>query len=848
LFGAQFYILDATFSMRAGPMHRIPLVVLALVLAAGGSVQAQNPTPNPAQARPSGPPPSGIGEVTGTVVDTADKAPVARASITVRTKADSVLVTGAYTGTDGGFRVQGLRPGAYYLRAVSIGFKPKNYTFEITDAAPRANVGPVPLTRIAVTLQSVQVEGERPLVVIEPDRNTYRAKDIAPAAANASDVLQATPSVEVDADGKVSLRGNENVAVQINGRPTPIRGTQLAAYLKQIPANIVERIEVVPNPSAKYDPEGMAGIINIVLKANTDLGLSGGLNTGFANAGRFNAGTNLGYQQGALTLFGTYGFNSDDRGIIGINDRERFDPTGAPLSFTNQDIEGRNKNAGHNFSTNVDYKLTDKDVISNALSVNKRHSSDGSLAGYTELDADQAFLDRYLVDRGARGKGLVFDNSLSWKRTIEPRKHELSTEIRFNRAKDEDNTLLWRDPQNADGTSAGPPIEGELDATHAVTRQLTGQLDYTRPLAAKTKLETGLKETVRLLDRDFLVTKDALGDGNWVTSNLSNTFNFDERVHAGYGVLSQTVGKFDLQAGLRAEFANRTFELANAQSYPYKYHSLFPSGVIMYKPGEQSQIKVSYSRRIRRPGTQELNPFPVFFDQQNVFIGNPRLNPEYTDAFELGLSKSGSLGSIQLSPFYRHTTDVIRVDINTAAVIDGREVTAVSFQNLDKADSWGTDLNGNLRLGPKFNAFAGFNLFKMVTDGGSQSALSSNAVTWSYRINATSAVTPTVTLQANYFYRAPVNIEKGRFSSMQMTNLTLRKKLDGDNMSVAVRFQDPFDTMKFRIVAGDDNLTQTTARKFGVRATYVTFQWNYGQAPKIRPPREEPAQPAPVFP
>ena len=824
-------------------MNRMP-VVLALVLVSAGTAQAQNPT----QARPSGPPPSGIGEVLGTVVDTADKALVARASITIRTRADSTLVTGAYSGTDGGFRVQGLKPGAYYLRAVSIGFKPKNYTFEITEAAPRANMGSVPLTRIAVTLQSVQVAGERPLVVIEPDRNTYRAKDIAPAAANASDVLQATPSVEVDGDGKISLRGNENVAVQINGRPTPIRGTQLAAYLKQIPANIVERIEVVPNPSAKYDPEGMAGIINIVLKANTDLGLSGGLNTGFANAGRFNAGTNLGYQQGALTLFGTYGFNSDDRGIVGLNNRERYDPTGAPMDFTNQDIDGRNKNAGHNFSTNIDYKLTDKDVISNALSLNKRHSNDAALAGYVELDANEVFLDRYVMDRNTRSKGLVIDDALSWKRTIEPRKHELSTEVRFNRTKDRDNMLLWREPQNANGTSSGAAIEGEIDATDAVTRQLTAQLDYTRPLAAKTKLETGLKETVRLLDRDFVVTKDPLGDGNWAQSNLSNTFNFDERVHAGYGVLSQSVGKFDLQAGLRAEFANRTFDLASAQSYPYKYHSLFPSGVIMYKPGEQSQIKASYSRRIRRPGTQELNPFPVFFDQQNVFIGNPQLNPEYTDAFELGFSKSGQLGSIQLSPFYRHTTDVIRVNINTSDVVDGREVTSISFENLDKADSWGTDLNTSLRLGPKFNGFAGFNVFKMVTDGGSQSALSSNAVAWSYRLNVTSAVTPTVTLQGNYFYRAPMNIEKGRFSAFQMVNLTVRKKLDGDNMSVAVRFADPFDMMKFRIKAGDDNLTQITTRKFGVRATYVTFQWNYGQAPKIRPPREEPAQPAPVFP
>src|SRR3982750_4781045 len=139
---------------------------------------------------------------------------------------------------------------------------------------------------------------------------------------------------------------------------------------------------------------------------------------------------------------------------------------------------------------------------------------------------------------------------------------------------------------------------------------------------------------------------------------------------------------------------------------------------------------------LRRPGTQELNPFPQFFDQQNVFIGNPLLNPEYTDAIELGLSKSGQLGSVQLSPFYRHTTDIIRVDINTADTVDNREVTSVSFQNLDKADSWGTDLNGNLRLGPKLNAFGGLNLFKMVTDGGSQSALSSNAGTWSTRFNA----------------------------------------------------------------------------------------------------------------
>lgn len=825
-------------------MKRILFAALPLLLGASVAAHAQNPN----QPRSASPVAGGIGEVLGTVVDTSTKQPVASASVAVRNRKDSSLVTGAIVGTDGAFHIQGLRPGDYYLRTTSIGFRPRTYTFSITEAAPRANVGSIPLTRVAIALQSVQVEGERPTVVIEPDRNTYRAKEVAPAAANASEVLQATPSVEVDGDGKVSLRGNENVAIQINGRPTPITGTQLAAYLKQIPANIVERIEVVPNPSAKYDPEGMAGIINIVLKANTDLGMSGGVNVNGASASRFNIGNNIGYQGGPITLFGTYGFNSDDRAVDGLNDRLQFDPAGAPMFYTNQDIAGRTINAGHNFTGNIDYKLTDKDVISNALSLNRRHGNDANLAGYMDLDANEAFVDRYAMDRNAQSRGLVFDNSLSWKRTLVPRKHELSAEVRFNRSRDENNTLLWRDPENQDGTSSGPPIQGEVDASTALSRQLTSSVDYVRSFASSTKLESGLKETDRWLDQDFLVLQDALGNGNWLESNLSNTFQFDERVHAGYGVLSQSVGKFDLQAGLRAEWASRDFALANAESYPYNYHSLFPSGVIMYKPSEQTQLKVSYSRRIRRPGTQELNPFPVFFDQQNVFIGNPRLNPEYTDAFEVGLSKSGALGSIQLSPFYRRTTDVIRVNINTADTVDNREVTSVSFQNLDKSNSWGTDLNGSLRFGPKFNMFAGFNVFKMVTDGGSQSALSSNAVTWSYRINATTQVSPTVTLNANYFYRAPMNIEKGRFSSMQMTNISLRKKLDGDNLSASIRFADPFDMMKFRIQAGDDNLTQITTRKFGLRATYVGLQYNFGRAPKIRAPKEEPAQPAPVFP
>jgi ferric enterobactin receptor len=812
--------------------------LLGLVLAG-----ALSPLSAQAPARsPSAPLPTANGEVRGSVVDATSATGIARASVAVRTKTGAVLVAGAIASPDGAFRVQGLRAGTYTLRVTYLGYGPQLQDVTLSEAAPVVNLGAIKLSRVAAVLEGVSVTEDRAAMAIEPDRNAYRAKDVAPAAANASEVLDAVPSVQVDGDGKVSLRGNENVAVQINGRPSPLRGTQLASYLKGLPANIVDRIEVIPNPSAKHDPEGMAGIINIMLKQNVDLGVSAGLNVGVSKSDRYNASGNIGYQSGPLTVFSNLGINADNRAVLGINDRERLDALRAPLSYTEQDIEGANGFDGQNFNVNADYKLTPRDVLSNSLSLNHRSNTTASANAYTELSGARLELDRYDRLQGVDSKGLTFDYNVALKRTFEPRKHELSGELRFNRSHDEDHTSLWRQsPDAVDPTAAR--IEGQIDDVDAVSKQLIAQTDYIRTLAPRTKLETGYKGIARWLDRDYLLQKDALGTGSWVRSDLSNAFQFDENIQAGYAVLSQGVAKFDLQAGLRAEFASRDFSLAEpASHYPYSYRSLFPSGVVMYNMSDATQMKASYSRRIRRPGTQELNPFPSFFDIQNVFLGNPNLSPEYTDAFELGLTKNYKLGTLQFSPFYRKTKDVIRIIINTADVIDGREVTSVSFSNLATSNSWGSDVNGSLRLGPKFSGFASFNVFKMVTDGGSTSSLGSNGVTWSSRVNGTTQMTPTLSLQASYFYRAPMKIERGEFAATQMANFALKKKIDGDNSSITLRVSDPFQTMKFRILAGDDNVTQLTERTFGSRAVFLTYQYNYGQAPRVRQPRPEDQQ------
>jgi len=801
---------------------------LGLLLAAG-SLPAQGP----ARGAPGAPPPSGNGEIKGTIVDEKSSAPVARASVSVRVKASGALVAGAIAGPTGTFRVQGLRPGAYAVRVTFLGFAPKMQDVAIAPDKPIVDLGQIQLSRVATTLGEVAVVEKQDAVIIEPDRNAYRAKDIAPAATNASQVLEATPAVTVDADGKVSLRGNENVAIQINGRPAPISGAQLGAYLKSLPAGLLDRVEVIPNPSAKYDPEGMAGIINIQLKQNVDLGVSAGLTVGAAKKDKYNASGNLGYQAGKLTTFSNLGIFSDVRDVTGINDLLRYDQADALMSSTNQGIIGNNSFKGQNFGSNVDYKLNARNVLSNGISINHRDASDDSRADYSELNGSGTMLDRYYRPRENESKGWNVDYTSAFKRTIEPRKNELSAEVRFNRSHDEDVTNLWRESASMTGVSNGAQIQRERDNTDAVTKSITGQTDYTRQLGS-TKLESGLKSTARWLDRDFSVVKDSLGDENWVRSSLSNAFTFDEQVHAAYAVVSRPLGKIDAQAGLRAEYASRDFQLAD-KSYPYHYTSFFPSGVLNYNLTPSSQAKVSYSRRIRRPGTQELNPFPTFFDVQNVFLGNPALNPEYTDAYELGYNRSGKFGSFQLSPFYRHTTNVIRFVINTDDVVDGRDVTTISFKNLAKANSWGTDVNGSFRLGKRFSGFAGGNVFKIVTEGGSTTSVAgTDAVTWSARVNGTAEITPTFSVQAFHMYRAPMKVEGGRFSKMQFTNITFKKKVDGDNGSVSLRLSDPFNTGKFRVQAGTNGQTQITERTMGNRAAYLTYQWNYGQTPRIR--------------
>jgi len=832
-------------------MNRIGGTLVALALAVGASAaHAQN---NPPAQRPAGAPPAGarpggapgmmVGAqqgpasvIRGTVRDAGSGAALSGASVGVRSAADSALVTGAITRADGAFRIEGLRPGTYYLRVARLGYTTRIVSGVVVTAQTQtANLGDVRLSASAVALQGITATTERAAVTTAVDRTVVNTRNLPSAAGgNATDVLRNVPGVDVDADGKVSLRGNENVAIQINGRPAPMRGDALTNFLKQLPSNLVDRVEVVPNPSAKYDPDGMGGILNIVLKQNADLGTSGGFQVGGGTGGRYNGSGNLSWQRGILTLFGSYGFNRDSRDQEGFNWRDTHF-AGIPESFTTQNSVGDALNQSHTVNLNGELKLG-RTSIAPAFMLNKRAANVDNRNGFVEEDANHAETARYNQNTDLHWRGLTTDYSLSLKHVAQPQKNELSADFRFNRSRDDQNSAFFFQPVSG---AALFPLRDAENLLNNVVREGNAQVDWTRVFGA-TKLETGWKGTLRRMDNHYLT--DSLTNGvPDASTRRTNNFQYDENVQAGYALVTQTLGKVALQGGLRLEVAGTDFKLG-ADSYPNDYTSLFPSAAATWTMGQSGQLRFSYSRRIQRPNPQFLNPFPISDNPQFRFVGNPQLKPEYTHALEASVQRSTPFGSLTVTPFYRLTQNVVR----RYQTVDTLGVTTTTFRNLDTSKSYGADVNTQLRVGTRLSGMVSVSGFRVVTDGSNvQNGLGSDAFTWSARTNLNFKLSPTTDVSWFQFYRAGQKLEQGRVGAFSMANFAVRQKVYGDKASLSLRVADPFDQMRFRFETADGNSEQISRRSFNMRAVFLTFNYNFGRPPRMRQPRPQDPQQQP---
>lgn len=817
------------------PVFRYALLAVLAVLLAG-TAAAQ---------------PRSAAAITGSVLDAETETPIPSASVAVWrvTAEDTTLATGAITDAEGAFRVEGVRPGRYRVDVSFIGYRTERRE-DVAVGSGVTDLGTIALDPDIAQLEGVEVAARREQVQVQIDRTVYStADDPASAGGSATNVLEGIPSVDVDVDGNVSLRGSGNVAILINGRPAPVGAEFIAAYLQSLPAGTIDRVEVIPNPSARFEPEGMGGILNIILKENVDRGAGGSVSAGADTQGGYNASGTLTYGRGPWNLGATYGFRQSERGGGGSS-FSITRPEGVPGTILDQVEDEESSGTSHNVNLSADYAFSRSTSLSASGQLGVRSEREIEVNDFLErldLGEDPVLAyERFVEEEGERWNA---DARLGFRHAFGPQDgaaHALSAEARYNVSGNTDDELF---------TQTGDRPELQRSTTGRDRNEASLALDYVRPLG-DFRVELGYKGDLESYVSDlFAETQIAAGVFEPDTL-LNNAFDFDQQIHAVYGQLARAWGPLGVQLGLRAETARTTFTLENtATAYDNDYASLFPSAFLSYELGDDNVFKASYSRRINRPRTWSLNPFPSLDDPRFPRVGNPALRPEYISSFELGYVRYTPWGSLTVTPYYRSTTDAIRrletfcgdeVSDIIRALCENEDVVSVrTVQNLATDESYGVEIINSFEGRGALAGLRGYvslEGFRSVSDdaGGD---LQNDAFGWGGRVNASydfgaRTALDGLTLQANLRYRAPMDTEQGRRGAFTFLNLALRQQLLGDRASLTLNFRDPFGLAGFDFVLDQPRLYQESERRWGAQQVGLTFTYNFGQQQRQRPGRD----------
>jgi outer membrane receptor protein involved in Fe transport len=814
------------------------LCVLAIALCLAGGAIAQTPAPRPVPA----------GEITGRLTDSTAGHPVTSGSITVRRAKDASFAGGALPRDDGSFRVDGLAPGRYTVRVRVIGYAPYiRNDLAITAEKPSVDLGTIALKVVAAKLEAAQTVAEREDVVIAPDRTSYNVKDM-PAASGgtAVDVLRNIPLVEVDGSNNVSLRGNANVVIQINGRSTPLKGDQLASFLAQLPAGTVKNVEVATNPSAKDDPEGTAGIINIVLNQDAEVALSGGLMASAGTTGGVSGSGNIGKQQGKLIVFLSGNMYREHRDMTGSISRTYL--TIPVPAATSTALDGTQSPISGGATVRTEYRFTPTLSLSlDGYMFSGKFDGDNA-SRYLDLDAGGSVIGSFDQFQSQTSTFRSLDYDATFRKVGKGNAPVFSSEIEYaSNNSDADNNLSGTVNQSDPATPAS--IRTERDRSVQQSPYANWKTDFTHQFGTTTKLETGFKLTSRTQQTNFDAAYRDDGTGVYA-SDPARAVDFDYREDIGgaYGLVSNKLGKWQTQGGVRLEDAATYFTLNNVgQRFARRYASAYPSGIISYNFTALRQAKISYSRRVSRPNPFQLNPIETRQDTRNVFRGNPDLRAEYTDAIELGYLETRAWGTIQLNPYLRSTAHAVR----NIQFVDSTGVSVSTYDNVASTRTIGSDLNVNAHHGPLLIGGGG-SLYHYSSDASNIGRdFSAHAMVWSARSNATWRFGKKADVQAFAYYRAPYATEGGsQLAAVSMT-LAARYKLWGDQGNIALRVSDPFKLQKFGYRTANGTVFEYSERFYGSRAVYLTISRNFGKALKLHPKSQDPdalSQPTPGTP
>jgi len=756
-----------------------------------------------------------MGSVTGKVVDSKTSQPLPYTNVLLLKAKDSTLVSGIACGDDGNFRIENVTPGAYILKVKFIGYRDsRSEKFVINPSAPSKNFGVIKLNSSSNEINEVTIRAQKDEFINTIDKKVYNvANSITATGGSATDVLKNIPSVTVDIDGKVSLRGSSNVTIMIDGKPAGMLSGDPATALQMVPSSMLESVEVVTNPSAKYDAEGMAGIINLKTKKGKSLGLNGVASAGASTLGGYNANLSLNDKIGKWNFYGNYSLRGDKRSMSGTTDQHNFIP-GKIEDYALTTSDGEFKNTSNMLKLGTEWAIDSANTLGANIGGNLRDFSRPENIYYQQFDLNHILYpdSSYRKENSSDEYGKGVEANLDYKHTFKSLKSDLSILSNYSvNSRSGDHTYLM----DSDPYQKGKTIN---KSTNAIV-----QADYSQP-TANGKIETGLKYTLRDNDSD---QKDSIIYKNAFISDPSSSdhFRYKEQIFAAYGSYSAKYGDFGLAAGLRVEKShNEGISEIPGNSFTKDVLGWFPNLSLKYIMGS-NDIQASYSRRVNRPDMRMLNPFTDKSDNTNIRKGSPDLNPEYTDSYDLSWHQASNSSSILASVFYRKTTDKMspyRTSVNGIGIF--------TFKNFNTSQNIGVDLTYTYRFGMLGNIMLSGSAFRNSTDASNVESLQeSKSFNWNTRMNANLMLSKTTSLQIMGMFMGPMTMPNGTMKGMSGVDMGVKQDLMKGKASLLLNVSDIFNTRKMHMTSSDGTTYSTVSdRQFKSQAATLTFTYRFG--------------------
>lgn len=778
--------------------------------------------------------------IKGKVINPSSGQPVEFATVSVFQQADSSLVTGGITGQNGVFYIPA-KAGTYYVYMQFMGFEDV-YVSDINIGRdnPVYNAGNVQMQENETLLDEVVVQAERTQMEMTLDKKVFNiGKDLSNLGGSATDILDNLPSVQVDVEGNVSLRGSENVRILIDGKPSGMVGLSSNDALRQLNSNLVESVEVITNPSARYDAEGLAGIINIVLKKDKKKGINGSFQANTGIPDNHGGSVNLNFRRNWINFFTNVGINYRRYNGRGASDQTFFETTEKLNPVLQTDRDRTHDRGGLSYSTRFGSDIYLNDFNTLTLAFLYRFSDENNETRliyddfYPQSGADSI---SFRNDDETEGDENI-EYSLNYTRQFKRKGQKLTFDIQYQNNNETEGSDLV-ETIGIDRQSQRP-ILIQRSANDEIEERYMLQADYSHPFGKDGNFEVGTRYTDRLVGNDYVVTERNDAGVFVIDPSFSNEFEYEEDVMAVYSIVSNKINKISWQLGLRFEQTRLvTFQKTDNNRNVQNYGNLFPSAFLTYQFTKTQALQLSYSRRISRPRGRMLNPFTSISDSRNFWLGNPSLQPEFTDSYEAGYLLNTGKGSIYTGVYYRYTEGGVQRLRNT----DEEGVTFTRPYNVSTEQAYGIEVNVSRDFTKWYRVSGNVNFYRSMVPSGSvvfnEEILSFDgavATTLTTRVSNNFKFNNLFDAQVNVNYRAPRNTVQGRTFSITSVDIGMSRDVLKDKGTLAFNIRDLFNSRMYRSEISNERSEQYS--EFQWRTTTATLSFTYRLNQKKQRPR-----------